>query len=535
MTIPSTLFKKGKSLLAKHVFFLPMLFLLFVTTLSISIFFYIDSNVSTLRGSVIEYLSYSRAEERKSNRRGRIIVLPGESYRFNPQDGLLYIRNGEGIFSIQENYLSRPAKTNYEFYPKGWLKLVDDEYLVFPEKRSFINPGDYITEDNVVKQSQIATTHQVGRKSDLTLRVADEFKNFSIKIDPSWLVWQRKLDTVIDINSPPVIQDDVVFVSTLDGVTTAFDARSGDTLKNEEVVKPTQSLSHVQTEEQKAQKQFETELLNNRVVLRKKDEQGKILWQHTSYDLEYFPLYFELQGRYLVGIGRYIAYREDPSYGEITPGERVYVFDAESGKSLYVKDDITFDLDRVLDDGFLLINDSIRYFDTATGELVWTYSAELDSDFRFWFSEDKQTLYLVNGRRFSALNLADEVVLWEREMEVETHYFMAKNGVIYLWSIDSLHYFALNAETGEILWQVAIPDGWNQLRIAGQNQVFFESFNKGKVAFSLFDQETKKLLKIFDYSMPYVSDNENIIFRYENNQIYVFVDDFVAALKYQPD
>jgi len=536
--------------------------------------FYLFNSSPTLRGSQIIYKAKDRYSDQVITRQGRILALPGESIRFNLQNDQIYIKQGNMSYRLVENYLPKSTSTLSLSFNNSWHTLGVDEVLVLSDQRSIQNMQDFVYEDNIVKQSQIISTQKMGKKSDIALKPIDEFNEFSPKVAPSWLGWQIQVDEQINIKNGavPVASLDVLFVPTMGNKLLALDSRSGQkkwevsfsntifkiipdepaktvsvvTLDNKtsilnitsgEKINETNSAPNAKLPDIQfvvdQNTQFKIEKESAQIALIKTNAVGKTVWRYTSQDIKYFPDRFEMYGDYLVGLGSYGGYYlEDVPYKS-----SIYVINANTGRLVTLKENLEYANFDVIEDTLVIYDKTLQAYDLLTGQFLWTYPITDDSgsNYKDWIvDQTNKIIYAADSDEVVALR-ADGLPIWSRKMTSSVRDLRLNNGVLYFLDQGMAKFYALNLVTGDTLWQINTINGSEGPHITNQNEVFFRNLKSTKsqfmnTEFLTLDPLQKTPIKIFDHTT--LSDND-ILFQYEDQFVYVFTDDFVTAIKYK--
>jgi outer membrane protein assembly factor BamB len=545
--------------------------------LSFSLGLYIWNNfLPTQRGSEISYVIRDRYNDQEKTEKGRIIALPGESVRFNFQNDQIYIKKDGQSFKLKETYLSQPSTTLSLKFNDGWHTLGSDELFVLKDRRSIETMDDFVYVDNIIKQSQIISTQKTGRRSDIVLQPIDEKREFAVKVSKQWLGWQAQIDEPINIknNAVPVVKAGLAFIPTIgnklvvldaenghkkwetsfsttvlritpdesnltvsvwtnDNVTTIFDSISGNKIAQDNSV-PVDNLPTVQPVVDQDD-HFKIEKLGSQIRLTKNDDTGKVIWRYISNDVKFFPDRFNLYGEFLIGMGGYGGnYMEDVGYKS-----SVYVINANTGKLVTVKSNLRYANFDVIENILLIYDEILQGYDLTTGKLIWSYPIRDDSgsNCKDWIvDQENQVIYAADKSKIVALR-KDSSLVWLKEIESTTPNLNLKNGVVYFLDQGRSSFYALDRTNGNTLWQINTTNPSAGPHITDQNQVFFKNLSGVKFQFTeteflTLDPLKKTPIKIFDYIT--LSDND-MLFQYEKPYIFVFTNDFVTAIKYQPD
>ncbi len=561
--------QKNKISLASLFIFL--LVSIFVVVLVISRFF-----VPILRGSVVTYHSVDRYGGQETTETGRIIALPGESIRFNLQNDQIYIKQGERSYRVIENYLPANTNTFSLAFNDGWYQLASDEVLIVKDSRTIETMLDFVVEDNIIKQSQLIETKKSGKYADFRFIPITEEREFGPKIEAQWMAWQTQVSDHINLKNvaTPVVKDGLVYVPMRNNSLVAIDATSGkrvwersfsSTLNNIAFEMNTNFVT-VMTEDkyqhylEKSTGEIVKQMLTNSngldfgieqselslqaegvavekqthsMVLTKKDDDGKILWRYRSDDLKYFPKYFQQYGQFLVGLGSYGG----NSYEDVPLVATIYVFNVVSGDITTKVENLSYVNYEVVGNTLIVFDKILEGFDITNGNKIWSYaiSGESGSTSKPWIiDQTRNQVIAADTHQIVALQIQNGEQIWQKKIENSYPNLFVKNEMLYVSDLANSWLSAVELKTGKNLWQVSAL-GVNQPHITDNNQVHYRGSLTAKLQFTqtLFatlDQTTHQPIPIFNHVTH--ADND-ILIQYEDPYIYVFVDDFVSAIRYQ--
>ena len=530
----------------------------------------------TVRGSVVTYHLVDQYSEQEITATGRILALPGESIRFNLQNDQIYIKQGKRAYRLKENYL--PAKTNTFSlaFNDGWRQLASDEMLVIKDSRQIDSMLDFVVENNIIKQSQIIETKKSGRYADTAFVKIDEPKEFAPKIEKPWMVWQTQVDDYINLKNVaiPIVKQGVIYVPQRNNTLAALEATSGKQIwqrsfpstLNKISFEVTEQLVTVHTADKNQYKlnqltgeivdqqsdnsnglDFEIEqsqmLPNaegikvenqiNSMVLTKKDVEGKLLWQFRSDDLKYFPEYFQQYGQFLVGLGSYGG----NSYEDVPLVANMYVFNAKTGELTTKVENLSYVNYEVAGNILLVFDKILEAFDTTSGKKIWSYeiSGDSGSSSKPWIVDQARNLVIAaDTHQLVALQIQGGDQIWQKKMENNYPHIFVKNDVLYVVDLANPWLATMDVVSGNSLW-FASGLGVNQPYVTDSDQVFYRvgltaKFQFNQTFFATLDPTTHQSIPIFNHITH--ADNDLLI-KYEEPYIFVFVDDFVTALRYQ--
>ena len=530
----------------------------------------------TVRGSVVTYHLVDQYSEQEITATGRILALPGESIRFNLQNDQIYIKQGKRAYRLKENYL--PAKTNTFSlaFNDGWRQLASDEMLVIKDSRQIDSMLDFVVENNIIKQSQIIETKKSGRYADTAFVKIDEPKEFAPKIEKPWMVWQTQVDDYINLKNVaiPIVKQGVIYVPQRNNTLAALEATSGKQIwqrsfpstLNKISFEVTEQLVTVHTADKNQYKlnqltgeivdqqsdnsnglDFEIEqsqmLPNaegikvenqiNSMVLTKKDVEGKLLWQFRSDDLKYFPEYFQQYGQFLVGLGSYGG----NSYEDVPLVANMYVFNAKTGELTTKVENLSYVNYEVVGNILLVFDKILEAFDTTSGKKIWSYeiSGDSGSSSKPWIVDQARNLVIAaDTHQLVALQIQGGDQIWQKKMENNYPHIFVKNDVLYVVDLANPWLATMDVVSGNSLW-FASGLGVNQPYVTDSDQVFYRvgltaKFQFNQTFFATLDPTTHQSIPIFNHITH--ADNDLLI-KYEEPYIFVFVDDFVTALRYQ--
>ena len=530
----------------------------------------------TVRGSVVTYHLVDQYSEQEITATGRILALPGESVRFNLQNDQIYIKQGKRAYRLKENYL--PAKTNTFSlaFNDGWRQLASDEMLVIKDSRQIDSMLDFVVENNIIKQSQIIETKKSGRYADTAFVKIDEPKEFAPKIEKPWMVWQTQVDDYINLKNVaiPIVKQGVIYVPQRNNTLAALEATSGKQIwqrsfpstLNKISFEVTEQLVTVHTADKNQYKlnqltgeivdqqsdnsnglDFEIEqsqmLPNaegikvenqiNSMVLTKKDVEGKLLWQFRSDDLKYFPEYFQQYGQFLVGLGSYGG----NSYEDVPLVANMYVFNAKTGELTTKVENLSYVNYEVVGNILLVFDKILEAFDTTSGKKIWSYeiSGDSGSSSKPWIVDQARNLVIAaDTHQLVALQIQGGDQIWQKKMENNYPHIFVKNDVLYVADLANPWLATMDVVSGNSLW-FASGLGVNQPYVTDSDQVFYRvgltaKFQFNQTFFATLDPTTHQSIPIFNHITH--ADNDLLI-KYEEPYIFVFVDDFVTARRYQ--
>lgn len=532
--------------------------------------------VPILRSSVVTYQSVDRYSGQKTTSMGRIIALPGESIRFNLQNDHIYVKKGKRSYKLIENYLPRNSATFSLAFNDGWRQLSSDEVLVIKDSRTIETMLDFVVEDNIIQQSQIIETKQSGKRADTTFLKIHEVKEFAPKIEQPWMVWQTQVSDHINLKNvaTPVVKDGLIYVPMRNNSLVAIDGTSGkqnwersfpstlnriifevdativtvvtedknqyklDKITGEIVEKQLLNFNGInfgidQSELSLKTKGVEVEKQTNSILLTKRNAEGKILWQYRSDDLKYFPKIFQQYGQYLVGLGSYGG----NSYEDVPLVAKLYVFNVDTGELTTKVENLSYVNYEVVGTTLLVFDKILEGFNMTNGKKIWSYeiSGDSGSTSKPWIIDQTRNLVITaDTHQLVALQIPDGVKIWQNRMENTYPNIFIKNDLLYVADLAHSWLSTVDSTTGNVLWQTTAL-GVNQPHVTDRNQVFYRGSLTAKLQFTqtLFatlDQTMHQPIPIFDHITN--ADND-ILIKYEDPYIYVFVDDFVTAIRYQ--
>lgn len=549
---------------------------LFLIIILVSIYLYF-LNKDSRRGSIVTYRTQDRFSGKEMTSEARIIALPGESIRINLQNDQVYLKIKNKSYKLKENYIPESMATMALMFNDSWYKLGDDEIFVINDNRNITTMADFIYKDNVIKQSQILTTIKPGNRSYFKFVPINEVEEFGVKVNEPWSGWQIQTDSMINIKNGAVPDyfNNLVFVPTVDNKFTVLDLMTGQKKwsvdlgsrplrftpdeksnlisintenkktyvfnlitgqKIEEKDTPTdvQNRLDVQPLVLDTDSNYKIEELANQIKLYKTDQKGNIIWQHLSSDKKYFPNKFKIYGSYLVGLGDYGG----NSYEDVSYKASIYIINANTGRLISVKDDIGYNNYNVFDNVLVIYDRGLKGYDLASGKLLWTYKIGLDLDpshQNLLIDQTNQSIISSDDHEIVSLK-KDGTVIWSTKIESKTGVLYTKNNLLHFLDQGKSKFYTLDIKTGETKWSIDTTDPSGAPYLTDQGNAYFKNLRQVKfqftnTEFSVFDPVKKSTTEIFNYITP--ADND-IYFKYSDPYILLFTNDFVTAIKYNP-
>ena len=259
------------------------------------------------------------------------------------------------------------------------------------------------------------------------------------------LLWRYHFNSSKDMSSAPTVAGDMVYITLWDNSLHALDQSSGNTVWSFVANNRIYSAPVVKNDVVYVGSQ-------NKNVYALEAASGQMLWKYEAEDEVIYP----------VSVSEHIVHVVDGPY--------VYALEGSSGEMLWGnKMDVPASFSPVLADGMLFVNSLSGYLhalDASTGEEVWRHRAD----------EESYSLTSVGGKVYDQVFSVPAVV----------------NGVVY-FGTDSGHVRALDATTGDVLWEYLASSEVAQTPVVEAGIVYAAGRPSGGLLHAL-DAESGELL-----------------------------------------
>ncbi|MEK7526545.1 MAG: PQQ-binding-like beta-propeller repeat protein [Patescibacteria group bacterium] len=272
------------------------------------------------------------------------------------------------------------------------------------------------------------------------------------------------------------------------------------------------------------------DLIKNQAILWKRHLQsGSLLWNSSlATDGVLVPEQIESGGSYITVYGAYGG----SSFEDTTLRRKHWVINNNNGTLLFTKEIVGYNPGSLTNNSLLVFDDNIQSYLFKNGQLGWSYPMKIESHGSWLLNETKSVLYLADDTKVVAVDTENGKELWSTTILTTLQGLSIKDTSLYLQDTASGYLWVINPKNGNIIMQsesTRIKDS----NVAENGDVYllssFEAEQKREKVthFSKLSRETKEEKRIF--SKQNVYGGAQIL--YENDQIYVFSDDFVYAIK----